>query len=156
MVRMVKITATPAMVISVRLSMDEKNTNILRTMKMAMMIEQTHNMASRFRKVATLFIFAKWTLGDQVAPGQVLVVMMIVMTLIIMLMYMVIITMRIETMMSTGLHLIALMGKNLPVLFSSEVMVKKGLLQITRWSLVKIPFFLYSSSHMSSSLPSWH
>ena len=88
MVRMVKITATPAMVISVRLSMDEKNTNILRTMKMAMMIEQTHNMASRFRKVATLFIFAKWTLGDQVAPGQVLVVMMIVMTLIIMLMYM--------------------------------------------------------------------
>ena len=55
---------------------------------MAMMIEQTHNMANRFRKVATLFILAKWALGDQVAPGQVLVVMMIVMTLIIMLMNM--------------------------------------------------------------------
>ena len=113
-------------------------------------------MANRFRNVATLLILAKWALGDQVAPGQVLVVMMIVMTLIIMLMYVVIITMRIETMMTTGLHLIALMGKNFPVLFSSEVMLRKGLLQITRWSLVKILFFLYSSSHISSSFPSRH
>ena len=61
---------------------------------MTMMIEQTHDKTSRFRNVATLFILAKWALGDQVAPGQVLVVMMIVMTLIIMLMYMVIITMK--------------------------------------------------------------
>ena len=130
---------------------------ILKKMKMTMMIKkiQTHNMASRFRNVATLFILAKWALGNQVAPGQVLVVM-IVMTLIIMLMYVVIITMRIETMMTTGLHLIALMGKNLPVLFSSEVMFRKGLLQITSWSLVKIPFFLYFSSHFSSSFPFWH
>ena len=55
---------------------------------MAMMIEQTHDKTSRFRKVATLFILAMWTLGNQVAPGQVLVPMMIVITLIIMLMYM--------------------------------------------------------------------
>ena len=68
MVRMVKSTATP--VISVRLNMDEKDTNILRTMKMAMMIEQTHNMASRFRNVAALLILAIWTLGDHVAPDQ--------------------------------------------------------------------------------------
>ena len=84
-----------------------------------------------------------WALGDLVAPEQVLVVMMIVI-------------LRIETMMTTGLHLIALIGKNFPVLFSSEVMLRKGLLQITRWSLVKILFFLYFSSHMSSSFPSWH
>ena len=45
-------------------------------------------MASKFRNVATLFILAIWALGDQVAPGQVLVVMMTVMTMIIMLMYM--------------------------------------------------------------------
>ena len=54
----------------------------------------THDKTSRFRNRTTLLILAKWALGDQVAPGQVLVVMMIVMTLIIMLMYMVIITMK--------------------------------------------------------------
>ena len=104
--------------------------------------EQTHDVASRFGNRASLFVLATWTLGDRVAPEQVLVVMMIMM--------------RMETMMTTGLHLIALIGKNFPVLFSSEVMLRKGLLQITRWSLVKIPFFLYSSSHISSSFPSSH
>ena len=72
--------------------------------------------------MAILFILAKWTLADHVAPQQALVVILIMMMLMIM--------MRIETILTTGLHLIALMGKNFPVLFSSEVMLRKGLLQV--------------------------
>ena len=52
--------------------------------------------------------------------------------LVIMMMYMVIIMMKVETIKTTGLHLIALMGKNLPVLFSSVLISKKGLLQMKR------------------------
>ena len=103
--------------------------------------EQTHDMANRFRNRASLFVLATWTLGNHVAPDQeVLKVTMMIMMI----------------MMMTGMYLIALIGKNLPVWFSSEVMVKKGLLQIMRWSLLKILFFLYSSSHFSSSFPSSH
>ena len=32
--------------------------------------KQTHYKTSRFRNVATLFIFATWTLGDCVAPEK--------------------------------------------------------------------------------------
>ena len=39
--------------------------------------KQTHGKTSRFRNVATLFILAKWTLRNSVAPEQVSVVMMI-------------------------------------------------------------------------------
>ena len=55
-----------------------------------------------------------------------------------------------------GLHLIALIGENFPVWFSSEVRLRKELLQMKRWSLRKIPFLWYSSSHISSSFPSEH
>ena len=41
--------------------------------------ERTHDKTSRFRKVATLFILAMWTLGDLVAPEQEVAVMMIMM-----------------------------------------------------------------------------
>ena len=84
---------------------------------------------SKFRNVAILFILATWTLEDRIATEYIVLLMM----------------------MMKGMYLIALMGKNLPVLFSSE-----GLLQMMRWSLWKIPFFLYSSSHISSSVPSSH
>ena len=49
-------------------------------------------------------------------------------------------------MMMTELYLMALMGKNLPVLFSSVLISKKGLLQRCRSFLVNIPFLTYSSS----------
>ena len=64
--------------------------------------EQTHNMASRFRNRASLFILATWTLGNHVAPEKVLKVKLMVMMIMLM----------------TETHLIALIGKNLllPVL----------------------------------------
>ena len=33
-------------------------------------IEQTHDVTSRFRNRASLFVLAIWTLGDHVAPDQ--------------------------------------------------------------------------------------
>ena len=33
--------------------------------------EQTHDVASRFRNCAALFVLATWTLGNHVAPDQV-------------------------------------------------------------------------------------
>ena len=101
-------------------------------------------MANRFRNRASLFVLATWTLGNHVAPDQeVLKVMVIMMRM-----------MRVMTV-TTETHQIALTGKNLP-LPVSLLMFRKGLLQIKRWSLLKIPLFLYSSLHISSSFPSWH
>ena len=59
--------------------------------------------------------------------------------------------------MMAGLYLMALMGKNLPVLFSSVlVMFKEGLLHRYQSFLVKIPLSRYSFSQSSSSFPSSH
>ena len=58
--------------------------------------EQTHNMANRFRNCASLFILATWTLGNHVAPEKEVLKVMII-------------------MMMTETHLIALIGKNLPL-----------------------------------------
>ena len=55
------------------------------------------------------------------------------------------------TILMAGLYLMALMGKNLPVLFSSVLVTKKGLLQRCRSFRVKIFSFRYSSSQLSSS-----
>ena len=60
--------------------------------------EQTHDMASRFRNRASLFVLATWTLGNRVAPEQEVMKA----TLMVMLML-------------TETHLIALIGKNLPL-----------------------------------------
>ena len=57
--------------------------------------EQTHDMASRFRNRASLFVLATWTLGNHVAPEQEVVKATLMM------------------MMTTETHLIALIGKNL-------------------------------------------
>ena len=66
--------------------------------------EQTHNMANRFRNCASLFILATWTLGNHVAPDQEVVKVMTPKMIMMVMM----ITM-------TETHLIALIGKNLPL-----------------------------------------
>ena len=46
--------------------------------------EQTHDMASRFRNRASLFVLATWTLGNHVAPDRevmMMVTLMMMMTL---------------------------------------------------------------------------
>ena len=103
-------------------------------------------MANRFRNRASLFVLATWTLGNHVAPEQEVLVAMMFMKMLVLIMMM---------MLMTETYQIALIGKNLP-LPVSLLIFRKGLRQIMRWSLVKIPFFLYSPSHISSSFPSWH
>ena len=52
--------------------------------------EQTHDMASRFRNRASLFVLATWTLGNHVAPDQEVVKVMMpkMMTMMMMMMMM--------------------------------------------------------------------
>ena len=60
--------------------------------------EQTHDVASRFRNRASLFVLATWTLGNHVAPDQEVLKMMMTKMMVVMMMAM------------TETHLIALIG----------------------------------------------
>ena len=70
--------------------------------------EQTHNETSRLRNMAVLLILATWTLGDCIAPEEIIT---IVMNYFI-------------------FYLMALMGKNLPLTPSLLVILKNGRVQI--------------------------
>ena len=80
--------------------------------------EQTHDKASRLRNVSILFVVAMWARVDRVAPGQEVLILSIIDN-----------HEDVELMMMMMMHLIALMGKNLPDSIPL-VMLRNGLLQM--------------------------
>ena len=71
--------------------------------------QQTHNETSRLRNMAVLLILATWTLGDCIAPEEMITVIV---------------------MNYFRFYLMALMGKNLPLTPSLLVILKNGRVQI--------------------------
>ena len=100
-----------------------------------LMMIQTQGKANVRMDQASLFVVSSRALGGSVTPER----------------------NRIMTILMAGLYLMALMGKNLPVLFSSVLVSKKGLLQRCRSFRVKIFSLRYSSSQLfsSSALRHW-
>ena len=74
--------------------------------------------------------------------------MMMRMMLLLRMMY------KMKCCYGTVMHPIALIGKNLS--FFSLLMFRKRLVQMKSWSLLKMPFLLYSVSQSFSSVPSSH